>query len=124
MSKSMLLKPRISEKAYGLSQTSQVYVFQVPSDANKLTVKQAVADQFEVTVLSVNMANSKGKVKRSIRRGGRATMGRRSDFKKAYVTIKEGESIPLFAAEDDTQKSKEAAEKKPARTTRIRKGTK
>lgn len=124
MSKSMLLKPRVSEKAYELSQ-SQVYVFEVPTDANKLTVKQAVAAQFGVTVLSVNVANSKGKLKRTVRRGGRTTMGRRSDTRKAYVTIKAGETIPIFAGvEDDDKKSKSTEDKKPARTTRIKKGDK
>ncbi len=124
MSKSMLLKPRVSEKAYELSQ-SQVYVFEVPTDANKLSVKQAVAAQFGVTVLSVNVANSKGKLKRTVRRGGRTTMGRRADTRKAYVTIKAGETIPIFAGvEDDDNKSKTAEAQKPARTTRVKKGDK
>lgn len=101
MSKEMLLKPRISEKAYGISEKSPVYVFQVPTDANKLTVSQAVAAQFNVSVEAVNIMNVKGKVKRTVRRGGRATTGKRSDFKKAYVTLKDGDSIAIFANEDD-----------------------
>lgn len=124
MSKSMILKPRVSEKSYALSQ-NQVYVFEVPTNANKLTVKQAVADQFGVTVLDVNVANVKGKLKRTFRKRGRASVGYRPDTRKAYVTIKAGETIPVFAAvEDDAQKSKATEEKKPAQTTRARKGSK
>lgn len=107
MSKSMILKPRISEKAYGLSEIANVYVFQVPTDANKLTVAQAVAEQFSVTVLAVNIANSKGKTKRTYRKGGRPTIGQRSDVKKAYVTLKEGDSIAVFATEDDNKDAKQ-----------------
>jgi large subunit ribosomal protein L23 len=112
MSKEMLLKPRISEKAYGVSQTGNVYVFQVPVDANKLTVSQAVTAQFNVAVKDVNILNVKGKVKRTIRRGGRATTGKRSDFKKAYVTLKEGDSIAIFANEEDEKSAKKSKKEK------------
>jgi len=111
MINTMLLKPRVSEKAYGQSQQKNVYVFQVPVDAFKLEIAAAVAKQFEVTVLSVNLMNVKGKVKRTVRRGGRATAGKRIDFKKAYVTIKAGEIIPIFAAEDDKADEKPVAKK-------------
>jgi large subunit ribosomal protein L23 len=112
MSKTMLLKPRISEKAYGIAQARNVYVFQVPVDAGKLEVAQAVTAQFGVHVIDVNILNVKGKVKRTIRRGGRPTMGKRADFKKAYVTVKAGQTIPIFAAEDDKPAEKPAATKK------------
>lgn len=112
MSKEMLLKPRISEKAYGVSQTGNVYVFQVPVDANKLTVSQAVTAQFNVVVEGVNILNVKGKVKRTVRRGGRATTGKRSDFKKAYVTLKEGDSIAIFANEEDEKSAKKSKKEK------------
>lgn len=106
----MTLKPRISEKAYALSQTGNVYVFQVPSSANKLTVAQAISDQFEVTVTSVNILTSKGKTKRTVRKGGRQTYGKRSDIKKAYVTLKAGDTIAVFATEED-EKTKPASKK-------------
>ncbi len=112
MSKEMLLKPRISEKAYDVSQTGNVYVFQVPVDANKLTVSQAVTAQFNVVVKDVNILNVKGKVKRTVRRGGRATTGKRSDFKKAYVTLKEGDSIAIFANEEDEKSAKKSKKEK------------
>lgn len=111
MSKTMLLKPRISEKAYGIAHSRNVYVFQVPVNVGKLEVAQAVTAQFDVHVLDVNIMNVKGKVKRSIRRGGRATTGKRADFKKAYVTVKSGQTIPIFAAEDDTPAEKPIAKK-------------
>jgi large subunit ribosomal protein L23 len=100
MSKTMILRPRLSEKAYGLSQAKSTYVFEVPANANKMTVSQAVAVQFEVAVTNVNIANSKGKPKRTIRKGGRPGQGRRSNTKKAYVTLKSGDTIPIFAAEE------------------------
>ena len=108
----MILKPRISEKAYGLAQARNVYVFQVPVDAGKLEVSQAVTAQFDVQVLDVNIMNVKGKVKRTIRRGGRPTMGKRADFKKAYVTLKAGDTLPIFAAEEEAEKKAEQAAKK------------
>jgi large subunit ribosomal protein L23 len=105
MSMSMTLRPRVSEKAYALSQTHNVYVFEVPVDANSVTVTDAVEAQFSVTVSDVNILNVKGKTKRTVRRGGRQTMGRRRDFKKAYVTLKEGDSIVLFPNENDADKA-------------------
>jgi large subunit ribosomal protein L23 len=117
MSKTAILRPRISEKSYGLSQIKNVYVFEVPTDANKLSVAQAVATQFSVTVETVNIMNVKGKVKRTIRRGGRSTMGKRSDIKKAYVTLKEGDSIAVFATDDEANEPKSTA----PRQTRTRK---
>ena len=101
MSMFMALKPRISEKTYGLSQTRNTYVFVVPTDANKVTVAQAVAAQFNVTVEDVNIMKVKGKVKRSYRKGGRPGVGQRADIKKAYVRLKAGDEIPVFAAMEE-----------------------
>ncbi len=100
MSKIVTLKPRMSEKAYGLSQVRNNYAFIVPIDANKLTVAQSVAVQFGVTVLTVTIMNVKGKPKRTVKKGGRPSTGARSTMKKAYVTLKSGDSIPIFAAEE------------------------
>jgi large subunit ribosomal protein L23 len=107
----MILKPRISEKAYDQSLSNNVYVFQVPINANKLTVAKAVEEQFEVTVEAVNIMKVKGKVKRTIRKGGRQTMGTRPDIKKAYVAVKEGDHIAIFVNEEDNK----AADTKPAK---------
>jgi large subunit ribosomal protein L23 len=118
MSKSMTLKPRVSEKAYGLSLNSNVYVLQVPSDANKMTVAEAVSAQFGVTVTNVNIAVAKGKLKTTYRKRGGRTSGSRSDVKKAYVTLKSGDSIAVFASEEDqkTEKPAEKSKKAPRST--------
>lgn len=109
MDKFMVLKPRMSEKTYGLSQATRTYVVEVPGDATKHTVANAVVAQFGVAVKEVNIVNVKGKVKRTVRKGGRPTMGKRSDIKKAYVTLAEGQSLPFFAAlEEETKEDKKA----------------
>jgi large subunit ribosomal protein L23 len=112
MSSLIVLKPRLSEKAYGLSQTANTYVFEVPGDANKHTVAEAVAAQFAVGVVHVNMMNVKGKEKRTyMNKRGKYVQGSRSDIKKAYVTLVKGESIPIFAADEEAEvKAEKTAE--------------
>jgi len=112
MDKQMLLRPRLSEKTYILGTTKTVYVFDVPGDANKHTVAGAVAAQFGVTVVAVNISNLKGKAKRLVRKGGRAIDGQRSDKKKAYVTLKTGETLPFFDEPEKDKKPAKKAEKK------------
>lgn len=104
---STVLKPRMSEKAYDVSQVRNTYVFDVDGAANKHTIARAVSEQYSVTVLTVRIVNVKGKVKRTVRKGGRPTMGRQSDTKKAYVTLKAGDTLPIFAAMEDAE-AKEA----------------
>jgi large subunit ribosomal protein L23 len=77
----------LSEKSNLMSATGR-YTFKVSKFANKLEVKKAVEKVYDVHVVSVNMVTGKGKVRRS----GRVT-GHTSDWKKAYVTLKEGERI-------------------------------
>jgi large subunit ribosomal protein L23 len=108
----MTLRPRVSEKAYAQSQERNTYAFDVPRTANKVTVTQAVTSQFKVTVESVNIMNVKGKAKRTIRKGGRVTAGKDSDFKKAYVTLKAGDSIAIFAAAEEADAKSAKKEKK------------
>lgn len=115
MDKAMTLKPRMSEKAYALSQEKTTYVFMVPVDANKYNVAAAVTAQFGVTVEEVNIANVKGKAKRTIYRSGRSKSGRESSKKKAYVTLKEGDSIPVFAAVEEADEKSEKLEKAAAK---------
>jgi ribosomal protein L23 len=102
MDKTIILTPILSEKAYGLSQVRNTYVFAVPKDVNKHTVARAVAAQFGVTVTNVNITNIAGKAKRTIRKSGRAVNGRQSDTHKAYVTLKAGDSLPIFAALEES----------------------
>lgn len=115
MSKDMLLKPRMSEKAFALSQALNTYVFDVPKTANKLTVADAVNAQFGVTVEDVRIAVSKGKAKKSYQKRNRPMEGRRVDVKRAYVRVKAGETIAIFGVEDDKKEKKDA--KKAADST-------
>lgn len=111
MATTMALKPRMSEKAYAASQALNTYVFVVPDDANKVTVAAAVSEQFKVTVEKVTISILKGKKKRTYKRGGRPSVGTTNDLKKAYVRIKAGESIPVFAAmEEEDAKAEKTAE--------------
>lgn len=112
MSMTLILKPRVSEKAYGQSLAKNTYVFVVPRDANRTEVADAVEAQFAVTVTGVNILNVKGKAKRTVRKGGRQSAGKDSDFKKAYVTLKEGDQIAVFATEDDKNEPKGKKESK------------
>ena len=84
----VLLGPHITEKAAIVGESSNQYVFRVVKDATKPEVKQAVEKLFSVEVDAVRVSNVKGKTKRS-----GARMGRRSDWKKAYVRVKSGQTI-------------------------------
>lgn len=113
MTKTLILKPRLSEQTYQLAQASPVYVFDVPRDANKHTIARAVTTQFEVTVETVNVTNVKGKPKRVIAKGGRrVSKGNRSDFKKAYVKLAAGQSLPFFAAVEEAEEKEQATQEK------------
>lgn len=113
MDKSITLKPRMSEKAYGLSQTRNVYIIEVPSNLNKQSIAQAVQAQFEVTVASVRVVNAKGKSKRTIAKKGRVVhKGHNTDIKKAYVTLAAGNSLPFFAAVEEAEEKEKATQEK------------
>lgn len=83
--------PLISEKGSLLAEAGNQVLFKVRPDANKIEVKRAVETLFKVKVEKVRVARYLGKV----RRVGRS-MGRRSDWKKAYVTLREGDKIDFF----------------------------
>ena len=84
-----ILAPVITEKATMLSDQNKV-VFKVPLDATKPEITAAVEELFKVKVTKVNTLNVKGKTKRF-----RGIVGRRSDVKKAIVTLAEGQSIDI-----------------------------
>lgn len=88
--KNVLKKPVISEKGFALQEADK-YVFHVSPKANKETVKSEVERLFKVDVLSVNILNIPGKLKRVGR-----IYGRRNDIKKAIVTVKKGQKIEEF----------------------------
>lgn len=101
---SILLIPRMTEKAYDQATNKNTYVFVVPLTTNKIEITKAVEAKYEVKVETVNIVRQLGKTKRTVRKGGRSITGKRNDFKKAYVLLAEGSSIPVFAnAEEETK---------------------
>lgn len=90
----VVLRPVISEKSMDHTQRSK-YTFAVHDRANKLQIKAAVEELFKVTVLDVNVLNTKAKEKSRNRRRGRVT-GYTSPWKKAVVTVKPGDTIEFF----------------------------
>ena len=89
-----LLGPVISEKAAVAADAANQYVFKVATDSNKTEVKAAIELLFDVKVEDVRVLNVKGKTKRT-----RHGMGKRSDWKKAYVRLAEGQEIDFAVAE-------------------------
>lgn len=117
--KAIALRPRLSEKTYGLSE-SRVYVVEVPKGTNKHTVARAVEAQFEVKVAKVNIMNVKGKTKRIVSLTGKRMVnadGKRADFRKAYVTLKEGYSLPFFAAVEEEEQQEQKIQKQVDKAT-------
>lgn len=95
-----LIYPRVSEKAYMQASDSNVYTFVVPANMNKMQIKKAVQNEYEVTVTDVTVSVLKGKNKRFMQKRGRQSTGKRQDIRKAYVTLKDGDVIPVFAGSE------------------------
>lgn len=89
----VLMAPHISEKSTVAADQNNQIVFKVATDATKPEIKKAVELLFDVKVDRVQVSNVKGKVKRF-----GAKMGRRNDWKKAYVTLQEGQEIDFLGA--------------------------
>jgi large subunit ribosomal protein L23 len=83
--------PRVSEKTARLQEVSNQYVFEVAKTATKADIKVAVEKIFDVQVKAVNVVNVKGKTKTF-----KFRQGRRGDWRKAYVTLAEGQSIDVM----------------------------
>ncbi|MCE1176815.1 50S ribosomal protein L23 [Oryzomicrobium sp.] len=90
----VLLAPQISEKATYVADKNEQVIFRVASDATKPEIKAAVELLFKVQVESVQVANVKGKLKRT-----RHGLGRRKGWKKAFVCLKPGQEINFVAGE-------------------------
>lgn len=90
----VLLSPHVSEKSSHVADKHRQYVFKVLRSADKPSIKQAVELMFKVKVDAVRVCNMPGKVKRF---GG--TLGQRSDWKKAYVTLQSGYDINFTGTE-------------------------
>lgn len=91
---SVLLRPHITEKTAVAADDQNLVVFKVTTDATKPQVKAAVEQLFDVKVADVRVANVKGKTKRT-----RYGLGKRSDWKKAYVRLEQGQEIDFAVAE-------------------------
>ena len=89
----VLRAPHVSEKAARLQEVSNQYVFEVATDANKADIKAAIEQLFDVRVEAVNVVNVKGK-----NTSFKFRQGRRGDWRKAYVTLAEGQSIDVMTA--------------------------
>ncbi len=87
----LLKRPLMTEKAVRLQETENTYAFEVPRGANKIEIKRAIEQIFEVEVLDVRTVNQRGKLKRMGR-----YVGRRPATKKAMVKLAEGHSLELF----------------------------
>jgi large subunit ribosomal protein L23 len=87
----VLIQPLLTEKITGLREKTNTVGFIVHPDANRVQIKQAVESLLKVKVEKVNVLNIRGKVKRL----GRFS-GRRSDWKKAFVTLKKGEKLEMY----------------------------
>lgn len=90
----VLIAPHVSEKSARNTEKNNQYVFKVSMDAKKPEIKKAVESLFEVSVSGVQTSVAKGKTKRFGQK-----MGRRKDWKKAYVTLAEGSTIEMMSGE-------------------------
>ena len=91
----ILIKPIITEKAETLTESLGQYSFVVARRANKIEIRKAIESMYSVNVTSVNTAVMPGKVISRNTRSGR-TSGRVSSYKKAIITLAEGETIDFF----------------------------
>jgi large subunit ribosomal protein L23 len=96
----LVIYPRISERSYAQAGEFNIYTFNVPLKANKLEIKQAVEKLYSVKVDTVNIARITGKTKQSYKKRGKKVTGKRSDYKKAYVKLTKGQTIPTFIPEE------------------------
>ncbi len=88
----VIIRPIITEHSYDMMENN-VYTFEVAKDSNKVEIRQAVEAIFNVKVVRVNTINVKSKPKRV-----RYQLGRTRTWKKAMVTLKEGDTIEIFSA--------------------------
>ncbi len=87
--RAVIERVQLTEKGAALSESHNKYLFRVARGANKMEIKQAVESLYKVTVTSVNTMNYLGKRKRE----RRMDFGKRSDWKRAVVTLKEGDTL-------------------------------
>lgn len=93
--RNVLVRPLITEKMNDLSEGQSKYGFIVDVNANKIEIAKALKLKFDVDAVAINTIKMKGKKKSQFTRKGRFE-GKTSAFKKAIVTLKEGQTIDLF----------------------------
>jgi large subunit ribosomal protein L23 len=93
--KQILIQPLYTEKLTRLQDSENKYAFRVLRDANKIEIRKEIEKQFNVKVVSVRSMNVRGKMHQQMTRKGRFT-GRRPDWKKAIITLAQGDKIDLF----------------------------
>jgi large subunit ribosomal protein L23 len=91
----ILIKPLITEKMNLLGESQNKYGFVVDYYANKIQIKKAVEEKFDVKVFDINTIRYEGKTKTQFRKSGRFT-GKSARFKKAIITLEKGQKIDLF----------------------------
>ena len=104
--KNPLLRPWLTEKSTKLTEQKGQYVFVVKPDADKDDIKKAVEEKFGVDVTSVRTVNCLGKAKRQYTRKG-LIAGKKSDWKKAIVTLGNGQVIDYYAGAGDKSDKKD-----------------
>jgi large subunit ribosomal protein L23 len=91
----IIQKPLVTEKGTQLKEASNRYVFRVDAQANKRQIKKAVEDTFKVKVKDVRTAVYRGKPRTVMNRAGRFA-GKTGEWKKAFVTLAQGDKIDVF----------------------------
>ncbi len=93
--RNVLIKPLITEKMNDLTESETKYGFVVDINANKIEIAKAIKTKFDVDVESINTIKYKGKTKSQFTKKGRFE-GKTASYKKAIITLKEGQTIDMF----------------------------
>jgi large subunit ribosomal protein L23 len=94
-SRQIIISPMYTEKIANLQEALNKYAFKVAVTANKIEIKKAIEQKFDVKVKSVRTMNVRGKMRQQMTKAGRF-IGRRASWKKAIVTLEEGHKLELF----------------------------
>ena len=100
MSRSIIIKPIMSEKSEKLTSKGNQYTFVVEKSANKLEIKKAIEEMFTTNVVAVNTVIVPAKLKSRNTRSG-VVRGSVSAYKKAYVTLAEGEELDIYGSNEE-----------------------
>lgn len=101
----IIIKPVLTEKLATLQERENKFAFIVSGNSNKTEIKKAIQEKFDVKILKVATLNTSGKVKQmTVKSGGKTirTSGKRSDYKKAIVTLHQDSTIDFVRGEADS----------------------